>query len=106
VDEDFNQIFDNQMHCYDDQNPCMFLTKSEHDQYISRNKDFVPYVDDDMIIEIDDVSSWEMKYFSLGYQNAIMKLQKKYNLWRKDLPTESQQMNPIRNPSVDTPSTS
>jgi hypothetical protein len=37
--------------------------------------------------------------FRKGYQNAIMQFQKKYNLWSKDVPTESQQTNPIRKPS-------
>jgi hypothetical protein len=71
-----------------------------------RNKDFVSETDDDMILEIDDASSWETEDFRKGSQNTIMQFQKNYNLWGKDMPTESQQTNPIRKPPVDTPSTS
>jgi hypothetical protein len=106
VDEDFDQTFDDQIHCCDDQNPRVFLTKSEHDQYMSRNEGFVPEADDDMILKTDDASSWETEEFRKGYQNAIMQFQKKYNLRSKDVPVESQQTNPIRKPSADTPSTS
>jgi hypothetical protein len=94
------------MHCCDDKNPRVFLTKSEHDRFMNTNDEFMLETDDDMILEIDDASSWETKDFRKGYQNSIIQFQKKYNLWSKDAPVKLQQMNPIRNPSVDTPSTS
>ena len=31
ADEDFDQMFEEQMNCCDDKNPCVFLTKREHD---------------------------------------------------------------------------
>jgi hypothetical protein len=106
VDEDFDQAFEDQMHCCDDKNPRVFLTKREHDRYMRKNDDFVLETDDDMILEMDDAPSWETEEFRKGYQNAIMQFQKKYNLWSKDAPAEPQQTNPIRKPPVDTPSTS
>jgi hypothetical protein len=72
--------------------------KGEHDQYMNRN--------DDIILETDDMLSWETKEFRKGYHNAIMKFQTQYNLRRRKTSTEPQQMNPIREPQVDTPSMS
>jgi hypothetical protein len=45
----------------------MFLTKSEHDRYMSRNDDFMLETDDAWIGEIDDALSWETKEFRKGY---------------------------------------
>jgi hypothetical protein len=73
---------------------------------MSKNDDFVLETDDDMILETDDALSWETEEFRKGYHNAIMQFQKKYNLWSKDTPVESQQTNPIRKPLVETPSKS
>jgi hypothetical protein len=101
VDEDFDQMFKDQMHCCDDKNPCVFLTKREHDQYMSRNDNFMLEIDDAWIGETNDVLSWEMEEFKKGYQNAIMQFQKKYNLGRKEASIEPQQTNPIRKPPVD-----
>jgi hypothetical protein len=106
VDEDFDQMFEDQMHCCDDKNPCVFLTKREHDRYMRKNDDFMLETDDAWIGETDDALSWETKEFRKGYQNAIMQFQKKYNLRSKEASTEPQQTNPIRKPLVDTPSTS
>jgi hypothetical protein len=39
ADEDFDQAFEDQMHCCDDKNPCVFLTKSEHDRYMRKSDD-------------------------------------------------------------------
>jgi hypothetical protein len=36
ADEDFDQMFEDQMHCCDDKNPRVFLTKREHDQYMRK----------------------------------------------------------------------
>jgi hypothetical protein len=41
VDEDFDQMFEDQMHCCDDKNPHVFLTKGEHDQYMRENDDMM-----------------------------------------------------------------
>jgi hypothetical protein len=91
-------MFQDQMHCCDDKNMCVFLMKGEHDQYMSEN--------DDIMLEMDDTLSWETKEFRKGYHNAIMQFQKQYNLRSKKAPTEPQQTNPIRKPPTDTPSTS
>jgi hypothetical protein len=64
------------MHCCDDKNPRVFLTKSEHDRYMRRNEDFALETDDGMILETDDAPSWEMEEFRKGYQNAIMQFQR------------------------------
>jgi hypothetical protein len=106
ADEDFDQAFEDEMHFCDKKNPCVFLTKSEHDQYMSKKNGFLLDTDNDMILEMDDVSSWDIEEFRKGYQNTIMQFQKKYNLWINDTPIEPQQTNPIRKPLVDTPSTS
>jgi hypothetical protein len=94
------------MHCCDDKNPRVFLTKSEHDRYMSQNEDFALETDDGMILETDDAPSWEMEEFKKGYQNAIMQFQKKYNLWSKDVPVEPKQTDSVKKPTMDTPSTS
>jgi hypothetical protein len=76
------------MHCCDDNNLRVFLTKGKHDRYMSKNDNFMLEMDDDMILETDDVLSWETEEFRKGYQNSIMWFQKKYNLKRKDAPVE------------------
>ena len=53
---------------------------------------------DDMVLETDDMLSWEMEEFGKGYHNAIMQFQKKYNLGRKKASMKPQQINPIREP--------
>jgi hypothetical protein len=97
VDEDFDHMFEEQMYCCDDKNPHVFLTKREHDRYMSQNDDFMLEKDDALFGETDDALSWETKEFRKGYQNSIMQFQKKYNLRNKEAHTESQQTNPIRN---------
>jgi len=72
ADEDFDQMFDDQIHYCDVQNPRMFLMKREHDQHMSRNEEFVLEASDDMILETYDASLWEMEEFMKGYQNTIM----------------------------------
>jgi hypothetical protein len=98
ADEDFDQMIQDQMHCCDDKDTRVFLTKGEHDQYMREN--------DDIMLETDDTLSWEMEEFRKGYHNAIMQFQKKYNLRSRKASTEPQQTNPIREPLADTPSTS
>jgi hypothetical protein len=73
VDEDFDQMFEEQMHCYDDKKSRMFLKKREHDRCMSINDIFMLYTNDAWIKETDDVLSWETEEFKKGYQNAIMK---------------------------------
>jgi hypothetical protein len=106
VDEDFNQSFNDQMHCFDEKNPPVFLTKSVHDRYMSQNEEFALETNDGMILKIDDAPSWEMDEFKKGYQNAIMNSQKKYNLWSKDAPAEPKQTDSVKQPEADTPLTS
>jgi hypothetical protein len=60
------------MHCCDDKNPHVFLTKREHDQYMIQTEDFALETNDGMILETYDALSWEMEEFKKGYQNAIM----------------------------------
>jgi hypothetical protein len=72
MDEDFDQMFQDQMHCCDDKDTRVFLTKGEHDQYMRENED--------IMLETDDMLSWETEEFRKGYRNAIMQFQKKYNL--------------------------
>jgi len=69
MDKDFDQMFQDQMHCCDDKNTRVFLTKGEHDQYMSEN--------DNIMLETDDTLSWEMEEFKKGYRNAIIQFQKK-----------------------------
>jgi hypothetical protein len=92
VDKDFDQMIQDQMHCYEDTDTHVFLTKGEHDQYMGRN--------DDIMLETDDTLSWETKEFRKGYHNSIMQFQKKYNLRRRKASAEPQQMNPIREPQA------
>jgi hypothetical protein len=94
------------MHCCDDKNPCVFLTKSEHDRYMSQNEDFALETNDGMILKTDDAPLWKTGEFKKGYQNAIMQFQKKYNLWSKDAPIESRQTDSMNGPIADAPSTS
>jgi hypothetical protein len=49
------------MHCCDYKNPRMFLTKREHDRYMSQNEDFTLETNDGMILETDGAPSWEME---------------------------------------------
>jgi hypothetical protein len=72
VDEDFDQMFKEKMHCCDDKNPRVFLTKSEHDRYMIQNDDFMLEIDDALFGETDDAFSWETEEFRKGYQNSIM----------------------------------
>jgi hypothetical protein len=50
-------MFEDQMHCCDEKNPRMFLTKGEHDQYMRENNDFVMEIDDAPFFEADDALS-------------------------------------------------
>jgi hypothetical protein len=57
VDENFDQMFEEQIHCCDDKNPHMFLTKREHDRYMSQNDDLMLETNDAWIGETDDALS-------------------------------------------------
>jgi hypothetical protein len=57
ADEDFDQMFEDQMHCCDEKTPHVFLTKGEHDRYMRKNDDFMLETDDAWIGETDDVLS-------------------------------------------------
>jgi hypothetical protein len=67
MDEDFDQTFDDQMHCRNNKNPRMFLIKSDHDRYLRKNDDFVLEMNDDIILKIYDALSWETEEFKKGY---------------------------------------
>jgi hypothetical protein len=90
ADEYFDQMFKDQMHCCDNKDMHVFLTKGEHDQYMIKN--------DDIMMEMDDMLSWETNKFKKGYNDVIMQFQKKYNLRRKKESMEPQQTNPIKEP--------
>jgi hypothetical protein len=64
VNEDFDQMFQDQMHCCDNTNTYMLLTKGEHDQFMDANDGFM--------LENDDTLSLETKEFRKGYHNIIM----------------------------------
>jgi hypothetical protein len=63
------------MHCCDDTETNVFLTKEEHDQFMDANDKFMQ--------DNDDMLSLETEEFRKGYHNAIMHLQKQYNLRSK-----------------------
>jgi hypothetical protein len=63
------------MHCSDNVNTHVFLTKGEHDQLLDENDGFM--------LETDDMLSSEMEEFKKGYHNAIMQFQNQYNLRSK-----------------------
>jgi hypothetical protein len=46
--------------------------------------------------ENDDMLSSKIEYFRKGYHNAIMNLQKQYNLISKKAPTNLPKVNPTR----------
>jgi hypothetical protein len=83
ANEDFDQMIQDQMHCCDDTDTHMFLTKGEHDQFMDAN--------DGIMLETDDTLSSETKEFRKGYHNAIMQFQKKYNLRSRKASAEPQQ---------------
>jgi hypothetical protein len=76
----------------------VFLTKGEHDQFMD--------VHDEFMQENDDMLSSEKKEFRKGYHNAIMQLQKQYNLRSKKVPANIPKANPIRGLQTNTPSSS
>jgi hypothetical protein len=86
------------MHCCDDTKTNVFLTKEEHDQFMNANDKFMQ--------DNDDMLSMETKDFKKGYQNAIMQLQKQYNLRSKKVPTNPPKGNPTRKIRINTPSSS
>jgi hypothetical protein len=69
----------------------VFLTKEDHHQFMDENDKFMK--------DNDDILSLETKEFKKGYQNAIMQLQKQYNLKRKKVSA-----NPTRELQINTPS--
>jgi hypothetical protein len=90
ANEDFDQMIQDQMHCCDDTNTYVFLTKGEHDQFMD--------VNDGFMLENDDTLSSETKEFRKGYHNAIMQFQKKYNLRVKRRLQSLRRQIPQRNP--------
>jgi hypothetical protein len=54
----------------------------------------------------DDMLSMETKEFKKGYQNAIMQLQKQYNLRSKKVHANPLKGNPTRELQINTPSSS
>ena len=68
VDEDFDQTIEDNMHCFDDTETNVFLTKEDHDQFMDANDKFMQ--------ENDDFMSMESHEYRKGYQNSIMQFQK------------------------------
>jgi hypothetical protein len=98
VNEDFDQTIEDNMHCCDDTETNVFLTKEEHDQFMDANDKFMQ--------DNDDMLSLETKEFRKGYHNAIMQLQKQYNLRSKKVPANLPKENPTRELQINTPSSS
>ena len=46
ANKDFDQIIQHEMHCCDDTETNMFLTKGEHDQFMDANNEFMQENDD------------------------------------------------------------
>ena len=61
---------------------------------------------DKFMQENDDMLSSEKEEFGKGYHNAIMQLQKQYNLRSKRAPANLPKANPIRELQINTPSSS
>jgi hypothetical protein len=93
-----DQMIQDQMHCCDDMDTHMFLTKGEHDQFMDTN--------DGIMLEIEDTLSSKIEEFNKGYHKEIMKFQKKYNLGSRKTSAEPHQMNPTREPQANNPSVS
>jgi hypothetical protein len=68
MNENFDESLEDNIHCCDDTETNVFLTKEEHDQFMDANDKFMQ--------ENDDMLSMETKEYKKGYQNAIMQLQK------------------------------
>jgi hypothetical protein len=98
VNENFDESLEDNIHCCDDTETDVFLTKEEHDQFMDANDKFMQ--------ENDDMLSMETKEYKKGYQNAIMQFQKQYNLRNKKVPANPPKGNPTREPQVNLPSSS
>jgi len=68
VNENFNESFEENIHCFDDTETNVFLTKEDHDQFMDANDKFMQ--------ENDDFMSMESHEYRKGYQNSIMQFQK------------------------------
>jgi hypothetical protein len=86
------------MHCCDDMNTYVFLTKGEQDQFMDENDGFM--------LETDETLSSEMEEFRKGYRNAIMQFQNKYNLRSRTTHAEPPKTNPTKELRMNTPSSS
>jgi ribonuclease HI len=98
VDENFEESLEDNIHCCDDVETYVFLTKEEHDKFMDENDKFMQ--------ENDDMLSMETKEYKKGYQNAIMQFQKQYNLRNKKVLANPQKGNPTKEPQANLPSSS
>jgi hypothetical protein len=98
VDENFEESLEDNIHCCDDVETNVFLTKEEHDKFIEENDKFMQ--------ERNDMLLMETKEYKKGYQNAIMQFQKQYNLRNKKVLANPQKGNPPKEPQANLPSSS
>jgi hypothetical protein len=76
----------------------VFLTKEEHDRFMDANDIFMQENDERLSVEKED--------YQKGLQNAIMQLQKQYNLRSKKVPANPPKGNPTKESQNNTPSSS
>ena len=92
VNEGYDGYFKDKMNCCDDKETKIFLSKEEHDQFVDANKIFLQDDEERVSVEKED--------YQIGLQNAIMQLQRKYNLQNQKVPTNPPKGNPPKgNPS-------
>jgi hypothetical protein len=68
VNENYDENFEDNMHCYDGDETKVFLTKEEHDQFMDANEIFMQENDERLSVEKED--------YQTGLQNAIMQFHK------------------------------
>jgi hypothetical protein len=79
VNENFDENFEDDMHCCDGDEIEVFLTKEEHDQFMDANEIFMQEEEERLSVERED--------YQTGMHNAIMQFQKQYNLRNQKVPT-------------------
>ena len=72
VNENYDDNFEDNMHCCDGDETEVFLTKEEHNQFMDANEIFMQENDDRLLVERED--------YQTELQNAIMQFQRQYNL--------------------------
>jgi hypothetical protein len=86
VNENYDDNFEDNMHCCDGDETEVFLTKEEHDQFMDANEIFMQENDERLSVERED--------YQTGLQNAIMQFQRQYNLRNQKVPANPPKGNP------------